>query len=134
MKILEIHRRKSALNAIQKLNQLLKDGNVEQTAIAINEIQKEFNATFKVVNLNLYTADLLEKAKTDKVKFAQMQYFEKAASSRDLEYECLKYLEYKNQLSDTGPVFIKDDADVLLLYTYRSEIILKLELRINNIP
>lgn len=119
---------------IQKLNQFLKDENLEQISFVLNEIRREFKVDFQVVNISSYTHELLEQAKVDKVKFAKMQYFEKAASIRDLEYECAKYLGYKNQFHSAFPVFIKDDEEIQLLFTEKSEIIQRIESFIDNLP
>lgn len=110
---------------IQNLNQCLSESNVdfERLTKLIQDTYNNKKTKFRVVNAGNYTESVLEKTRADKLKFARMEYFEKAAASMNLEYECEKYLEFKNQLSNNDPIFIDDQCDITLLYFQDREIV-----------
>ena len=60
----------------------------------------KLNNTFKIklIDFEYYSEKRLEEAKKEKIICVQLQNFERAASNRDLELECQKYVDLKMEL------------------------------------
>lgn len=79
-------------------------------------LKSEFNIKIKLIDFEYFNEERLMNAKEEKIICVRLQNFEKAASNRDLELECQKHIDLKNQFELNKSMF--DLKEGYLLYYY----------------
>jgi len=105
-------------NVIQELNNLLETDNFDimQFDIIYRLIKEQETAKTKLIDFEYYNEERLEEAKNEKIICVQLQNFEKAASSRDLELECQKYVDLKKEFKIEKSRFHYEQNFLLYFY------------------
>ena len=108
----------SSKDILQKLNEILEKDNpdIELFETLLMTLKSEYNPKIKLIDFEYYTEERLIKAKEEKIICIRLQNFEKAASNRDLELECQKHIDLKNQFELNKSMF--DLKEGYLLYYY----------------
>jgi len=105
-------------NVIQELNNLLETDSFDimQFDIIYRLIKEQETAKTKLIDFEYYNEERLEEAKNEKIICVQLQNFEKAASSRDLELECQKYVDLKKEFKIEKSRFHYEQNFLLYFY------------------
>jgi len=105
-------------NEINELNSFL-----ESDSFDIEEFDKlyqslKLNNTFKIklIDFDYYNEERLEEAKKEKIICVQLQNFERAASNRDLELECQKYVDIKSEYKIEKSAFHYEHKYLMYFY------------------
>ena len=105
-------------NVIQELNNLLETDSFDimQFDIIYRLIKEQETAKTKLIDFEYYNEERLEEAKNEKIICVQLQNFEKAASSRDLELECQKYVDLKKEFKIEKSMFHYEQNYLMYFY------------------
>jgi hypothetical protein len=108
----------TSLELVQKMNNTLVSENfdIQQFNILIRSTRKQYNVKIKLFDFEYYDETRLEKAKQEKFICAQKHNFEKAASNRDLEIECQKYIDLKKQFKIEESMFFYEQDYLFYFY------------------
>ena len=92
---------KSIENIVSELNALIQTEKLDERQYTelLNSLSNLVNYKILWIDLATYNEELLEKAKREKLIGVETQNHEWAAYHRDLEEECKKHIELKNQLN-----------------------------------
>ena len=71
----------------------------------------------KFIDLTFYTEEKLLYAKREKNLCIRKQLYERAALMRDLERNCIKYIELRDLLDIETSLFYLDEEQIVFLYT-----------------
>lgn len=105
-------------NVIQELNNLLETDSFDimQFDIIYRLIKEQETAKTKLIDFEYYNEERLEEAKNEKIICVQLQNFEKAASCRDLELECQKYVDLKKEFKIEKSMFHYEQNYLMYFY------------------
>jgi hypothetical protein len=105
-------------SVILELNKLLTidEFNFEQVDYFIQSLKEHNKVIIKLIDFEYYNEERLDKANKEKIICVQLQNFEKAASNRDLEMECKKYIDLKNELGIVNSEFHFEQNYLLYFY------------------
>jgi len=105
-------------NEINELNKFL-----ESDSFDIEEFDKLYkslkhNNTFKIklFDFEYYNEKRLEEAKKEKIICVELMNFERAASNRDLELECQKYIDIKSEFKIEKSAFHYEQKYLMYFY------------------
>lgn len=84
---------------VQKLNELLESESFDRTEFdfLINRIKDELKMSVKFLDFEYYNEERLEFARSNKMSNVKLQDFETAAKFREMEKECMTYIELKRE-------------------------------------
>ena len=105
-------------NEINKLNNFL-----ESDSFDIVEFEKLYqslkisnNFRFKLIDFEYYNEKRLEEAIKEKIVCVELLNFERAASNRDLELECQKYIDLKSEFKIEKSAFHYEQKYLMYFY------------------
>lgn len=105
-------------NVIHELNNLLEADSFEikQFANLYRLIKEQDTVKIKLIDFEYYNEKKLEEVKKEKIICVQLQNFERAASSRDLELECQKYVDLKKEFKIEKSMFHYEQNYLMYFY------------------
>jgi hypothetical protein len=95
---------------VQKLNELLESESIDNTEFdfLINRIKDELKMSVKFLDFEYFNEDRLESARANKMSKVKLQDFETAAEFREMEKECLNYIQLKRECNIEKSTFYYD--------------------------
>jgi hypothetical protein len=114
---------------IDALNRMLKqqETNAAEYLALLNKLKAEFKLRFILIDLEKYNEEKMLEHQQKKMEAASQRNFEHAAWQRTLEDECKEYIDLKNSLDVTSPMFIHDDGFLFYFFFGKYEVEEKLK-------
>ena len=103
---------------VTELNKALKTDNLskERAVTLLEPVKGKLNIEIKMVDLTYYNESTLLRARDEKIIGVKTQNFEWSASQRNLEQECVKYIDLKKQLRIRKSMFYFEENNLLYFY------------------
>jgi len=103
---------------IAELNNFLVSEQFDIEAFDAFFLALKQNTSFKIklIDFEYYNEQRLEEAKKEKISSVQYQNWERAASNRDLELLCQKFIDIRNQFNIEKSSFLYEEDYLLYLF------------------
>jgi len=114
---------------VQKLNKLMESDQFDRTEFdfLINRIKDELKQPVKFLDFEYFNEERLEFARSNKMANVKLKDFERAAEFREMEKECLNYIQLKREFNIEKSIFYyeKDYLFYFCLGTAKNDKIVK---------
>ncbi|MBS4014706.1 MAG: hypothetical protein KGZ97_13295 [Bacteroidetes bacterium] len=102
------------LQLLTKLNDIINANNLD---VGLFRTLIKSITSIKFIDLTFYNEEKLLYAKREKILCINKQIFARAALMRDLERDCIKYIELRDLLDIEHSMFCIDKEQVVFFYT-----------------
>lgn len=105
-------------NEINGLNNFLESDSldIEEFKKLYQSIKLNNTVKIKLIDFEYYNEKRLEEAKKEKIICVELMNFERAASNRDLELECQKYVDLKTEFKIEKSAFHYEQKYLMYFY------------------
>jgi len=109
---------------VDALNGMLKqqETNAAEYLTLLDRLKAEFKIRFILIDLEKYNEERMYEHQRKKLDAANQRNFEHAAWHRTMEDECKEYIDLKNSLNVTSPMFIHDGGFLFYFYFEKFEV------------
>ncbi len=103
---------------ILKLDELLEADRFDELQFdgLLKTSKERFNLKIRMIDFEFYNEERIIDAQAEKKKGLELQDFEYTANYRELERECLKYIEFKAELNIRKSMFLCEP--IFLFYCF----------------
>ncbi len=96
-------------------------------------IKKEHQMKIRLIDLDKFDEDLLERAKKEKLEQIKNQNFEMAARQRELEKKCLRHIDFRDNLKVEQSSFYLEENKLYYFYLGEARNDKKIRELLNNL-